>query len=377
MTMQESLFGTMNQEQDLPKSLMSYLLYQAGSIYKAKPTIKGLPRLRNSTPDICALANACIALIDGGTIGLVRGDYKVRTTLAWQEKPIRLIGEASGEHGATGKYGVKFTVIPTDLSGYAIKVGGDNVGTYHSSIERIEIDGMGTSAAGVLGGIWLRNLQHCCFRDILVKRFYATGKIALRYDGTASPSSYANQFDNIELYSVFYGWYNENYGTGAMVNNLQVGTDINDNARGVYMLNGDTNRYFNLGLWAITNAGSVALYIDESDSVGFFGIRIEPNCTQDITIEASSTSSRFFGGSVTGSKITDNGFGTIWKGVRNREDSSYIDTVERQDQSGAWASPSGSFSPEGRTVLLYNSTAGEYRLYSYVNGGWRYVALTT
>lgn len=49
---------------------------------------------------------------------------------------------------------------------------------------------------------------------------------------------------------------------------------------------------------------------------------------------------------------------------------------EYQTQAGAWASPSTTLVSgfNNRRVLVYNSTAGQYRLYTYMNGGWHYVS---
>jgi hypothetical protein len=46
-----------------------------------------------------------------------------------------------------------------------------------------------------------------------------------------------------------------------------------------------------------------------------------------------------------------------------------------QRQTGSWADPSGP-AFDGRQVTVYNSTQGGYRLYTYSNGAWHYVALT-
>jgi len=50
-------------------------------------------------------------------------------------------------------------------------------------------------------------------------------------------------------------------------------------------------------------------------------------------------------------------------------------SIEYQTQTGAWANPTG-LTWNGRNVLVYNSTATQYRLYAYLNAGWRYAVLT-
>lgn len=49
-----------------------------------------------------------------------------------------------------------------------------------------------------------------------------------------------------------------------------------------------------------------------------------------------------------------------------------------QTQTGEWANPSTTkvSAFNGRKVLVYNSTQAGYRLYAYMNGGWRYETLT-
>lgn len=45
------------------------------------------------------------------------------------------------------------------------------------------------------------------------------------------------------------------------------------------------------------------------------------------------------------------------------------------EQTGDWADPPAR-AISGRTVLVYNSTQNAYRLYSYINNGWRYINYT-
>lgn len=76
--------------------------------------------------------------------------------------------------------------------------------------------------------------------------------------------------------------------------------------------------------------------------------------------------------------VNDTGAGTLVANASNifeRDNYGYGCLGWYQTDTGAWSSPTG-FARNGSKCAMYNSTAGEYRVYWYLNSGWRYEELT-